>query len=270
MKEFLVVDRVSFAYNGVPVLRGIGFTAARGEFLAVAGPNGAGKTTLLRLLGGTLTPLAGEIKLAGVSLRRLNARERARRIGVVGQETYLDFPFSVGEVVLMGRYPYLSRFGHEGPEDLAAARRAMGAARVAHLRDRPVTTLSGGERQRVLLARALAQEPEVLLLDEPVAHLDINHQTAIMDLLRGLTRERGITVVAAMHDLNLTALYADRVLLLAGGTVAASGIPEEVLTPETMQRVYRSEVLTVRHPRTGCPQIMLIPGGNETPCGPGH
>jgi len=270
VKKVVSVERVTFAYNGIPVLRDVSFAAFRGEFMVVLGPNGAGKSTLLRLLGGTLVPSAGEIRLGGIPLQRLSARERARRIGAVAQEVYLDFALTVEEVVLMGRYPYLSRFGHEGPTDRKVARRAMEAVGVEHLRNRLVTTLSGGERQRVLLARALAQEPEVLLLDEPVAHLDINHQTGIMDLLRGLTQERGITVIAAMHDLNLTALYADRVLLLAGGAVTASGTPGEVLIPETLEPVYQSEVLAVRHPRTGCPQIMLIPGRNERRCGPGH
>ncbi len=264
MKDYLSVQNICFAYAGVPVISNLSFSVGHGEVFAVIGPNGAGKTTLLRLLGGNLAPLSGQIRLDGTPLRGLNARQRALRIAAVGQEMHLDFAFTVEEVVLMGRYPHLPRFGHEGPMDRAITRRAMTDVGVEHLASRLVTAISGGERQRVLLARALAQEPECLLLDEPVAHLDLNHQIAIMDLLLKLSREQRITVVVVFHDLNLTGLYADRVLLLAGGRSTALGAPEEVITPELVRRTYRGAVVVVDHPEAGRPQVMLLPGRTGT------
>ncbi|AZK59829.1 Vitamin B12 ABC transporter, ATPase component BtuD [Candidatus Desulforudis audaxviator] len=176
----------------------------------------------------------------------------------------MDFSFTVEEVVLMGRYPHLPRFGHEGPIDREITRRAMADVGVEHLASRLVTTISGGERQRVLLARALAQEPECLLLDEPVAHLDLNHQIAIMDLLLKLSHEQRITVVGVFHDLNLTGLYADRVLLLAQGRNMALGTPDEVITPELILQTYRGAVVVVDHPEVGRPQVMLLSGRTGT------
>jgi iron complex transport system ATP-binding protein len=260
MKDGLSVQNIYFAYAGVPVISELSFSVGCGELFAVIGPNGAGKTTLLRLLGGSLAPLSGAITLDGTPVRALNARRRARRMAVVGQETHLDFAFTVEEVVLMGRYPHLPRFGHEGPMDREIARRAMADVGVEHLASRLITTVSGGERQRVLLARALAQEPECLLLDEPVAHLDLNHQIAVMDLLLKLSRAQRITVVGVFHDLNLAGLYADRVLLLVGGRNLALGAAAEVITPELILRAYRGAVMVADHPKAGRPQVMLLPG----------
>lgn len=239
------------------VLNGIDFTLREGECVGLIGPNGAGKSTLLKLLGGLWQGASGDLQVMGKPLRQYTARERARIIGYVPQSTYLDFPFTVREVVLMGRSPHLGRFQMETARDRAIAERALHAAHAAYLSDRLVTTLSGGERQRVLIARALAQEPRIMLLDEPTNNLDVKHQMDVMALARSLAQGQGLGVVAAVHDLAQAARYCDRLALIVGGEVIADGTPETVLTPERLRYAFGIDAQLYRDPYNGSLALSL-------------
>ena len=252
---------IAFRHPGAagPLFTDLAFTVATRECVGIIGPNGSGKSTLLRLLGGLLEPDAGSVTLEGEPLARLTPRERARRTAVVLPEAPLLFNFSVLEVVLMGRAPHLGLWGLEGKADYAVAHRALEDVGLGSLGERPVHDLSSGERQRVMIARALAQEPRLLLLDEPTAFLDLKHGLAIHEILFDLRRERGLTVVVVSHDLNLAARHADRLVLLQHGRIVADGPPEAVLTPELLSPVYETAVTVLRDPDTGAP--LVIPRG---------
>ncbi len=258
--NLLSANQVDFAYSDVPVLRGVNLNLNKGDFIALIGPNGSGKTTLLKMLAGILAPRAGRVAWEARDLRALPRREIARRIALVPQELTLPYAFSVEEVVALGRTPYVRAFLGETRADRDAIARALEQTGTRALAERFFSDLSGGERQRVVIAMALAQEPQGLLLDEPTVHLDINHQIEILDLIHRLNRERGLTVLATMHDLNLAALYFDRLVLLNDGRIVAEGSPREVLTVETIARVFNARVAIHAHPtRTESPQIILLP-----------
>lgn len=255
----LDVCGVTFKYGSVGALEGASFQVRSGEFLAIIGPNGSGKSTLLRCISRGLRPVGGSILLDGADVRSMTPGDVARRLAVVPQEDNLDLEFGVGEAVLMGRQPHLGRFQPEGPADWEIAHRAMAWTDVLPLAGRPVSGLSGGERQRVLIARALTQEPKVLLLDEPTSHLDVNYQVEILDLLSRLNREKGLTVIAVMHDLNLAAQYFDRFMLLSQGRILALGNAGEVLTASNLKKSYGGEVSVSQHPVHGYPLITVWP-----------
>ncbi len=260
MVVFRVID-VSCSYGSVPVLDGITFNVERGTFTGVLGPNGSGKTTLVRCLSRVLKPRRGTVLLEDRDLYTENPRRVARKMAVVPQESDTAFSFTVAEVVLMGRFPHLKMFQKEGEKDFAAAARAMELTGTSHLAGRPVTALSGGERQRVVIARALAQEPEVILLDEPTSHLDINHQLEVLELLKRLSRQENLTVICVFHDLNLAAQYCDRLIVMKEGRIFALGRPEEVLTPQNVRNVFGASVAVRRHPLSGRPLIAVLSGG---------
>ena len=247
---------LSLAYRHQPVLRDLSLCLEGGVLTALIGPNGAGKTSLLRLLSGSLAPTAGQILLNERNLTQLSDAERARQIAVVPQSAQFPEGFSVGELVLMGRAPHLPRFGAEGSHDYAIAEHAMQQTDILELAQRSANELSGGERQRVLLARALTQQPRVLLLDEVTAHLDLKYQLSSLELARELAHT-GLIVVAVLHDLNLAASYAERVLLIHRGQILADGSPHEVLTSERLYSVYGINALIDRHPQSGKPLIVL-------------
>lgn len=251
------LDGVTFAYTDAPVVREVSFSVARGELIGIIGPNGSGKSTLLRIMSGLLRPQQGSVHVEGRPVGDYRRRELGRLIAVVPQDTALTFPFSVTEMVLFGRTPHLGGFGFERAADLAAAERALARTETAHLARRAVTELSGGERQRVILARALAQEPAHLLLDEPAAFLDIRHEVEMYDLLRDLQRE-GMTVVSVLHDLNIAALYCDRLLLLHEGRLVRLGTPAEVITYATLTAVYGTEVYVAMNDVTGCLNVLPL------------
>jgi iron complex transport system ATP-binding protein len=250
-------------------LDGVSLQVQSGEMLGVVGPNGSGKTSLLKMLARLLSPLEGRVDLFGRDLASMAQREVARLVGVVPQETQQFFPFTVAETVLMGRFPHRHRdrwggeFGWETHEDIAIAEQAMVTMDIVHLADRAVTDLSGGERQRALIARALAQTPRLLLLDEPTAFLDLHHQVAICSVLRRLKEERGLTIIVVSHDLNLVSQYCDRLLLLDEGRVVRLGIPREVIEPDVLETVYRCRVLVDQHPASGLPRVTL-PGRHSS------
>jgi iron complex transport system ATP-binding protein len=234
----ITVTGLSFSYGARAVLENLSFEVGEGEFVGLIGPNSAGKSTLLRLLSRLRRPSKGAITLKAKSLEDWSLQELAKTMAVVSSEDYFAFPFSVGQIVLLGRTPYLSRGRWERPEDYAAAQKAMQVTDVLHLADRSIQQLSSGERQRVLLARALAQEPKVLLLDEPTAHLDLGHQWAFFDLLDRLHREQGVTIISAIHDLSLAARYADKLILLHQGCLHSQGSPKQTLMAEAVREVF--------------------------------
>jgi len=254
----LEAQNLTIGYDGQPVLREVYLTAPRGQLIGVVGANGSGKSTLVRALSRTLPPISGRVLLDGVDVYSMTPRELARRLAVVAQDHSVAFEFPVQDVVMMGRAPHLSRFGLEGPRDFGIARQAMELTHTTIFADRPITSLSGGERQRCMIARALAQEPSVLLLDEPTAHLDINHQIEILDLARRLTAERDLASVIVLHDLNLASQYCDQLILLAQGKVVAEGKPQDVVTEGRIRVAYGSDVQVRLHPTTGRPYVTLL------------
>jgi len=245
-----------------PVLAHIDLRLEEGEVLALIGPNGAGKSTLLRVAAGVLPPAAGRVLLEDRDLSTLPARERARHIAVVPQEGPIPSGLFVREMVSLGRTPYSRLLLGPTAGDRDAVDWALSAAGVHDLADRFVEELSGGERQRVILARALAQQPRLLLLDEPTANLDLHHQVAMLELVRGLSRSQGLAVLAAIHDLQLAALYCDRVALLSGGEIVSQGAPEVVLTAPLLHAAFGQRVVLSAHPTHGVPLVALVPNGN--------
>lgn len=255
----LTVDNVSFSYIiGTPTLRNVSLSVTRGEFLTLVGPNGSGKSTLLKLLDRIYLPDSGAIHLDGKALSAYARPDLARRIAYVPQDRETAFSFTVEEIVLMGRAPHSAGAIFEAPQDRDIARRMMEMTDIAHLASHPITNLSGGERQRAFIARALAQQPLVLLLDEPTAHLDIAHQVEIFRLLRSLSVDTGLTVVSVSHDLNLAAMYSDRIAMLLCGALTAVGTPPEVLTVERIREVFRADVVVDRHPETDAPRVTMV------------
>ena len=251
-----------------PVLRGVDLRLEPGEVVALIGPNGAGKSTLLRAAGGVLRPRAGRALLHDRDMATLKPRDIARQIAVVPQEGPVPAGLIVREMVGMGRTPYMRMLLGPTSRDREAVDWALDAAGVTDLAERFVDELSGGERQRVILARALAQEPRLLLLDEPTANLDLHHQVAMLELVRGLTRERGLSVLAAVHDLQLAALYCDRVALMQAGRILSDGPPEAVLTEALLLQTFGQRVVLSPHPTHGVPLVALVPNGNARQISP--
>lgn len=255
----LRADNAAFRYHpGAPlVVDGVTLAIERGDLVGLLGPNGSGKTTLLRLLSGTRAPSSGTVRLGGQSLAAQSRREIARRLAVVPQETELAFEYTALEMVLMGRHPHLGLFQVEGPADYTIAREALAATGTAHLETREFHTLSGGEKQRVVIAAALAQQPDILLLDEPTASLDLGYQLDIASLLTALNRDRGVTMVVSTHDLHLAASICRTLVLFRGGRVLAHGPAEAVLTPAHVRALYDVDADVHVHPETG--HLTVVP-----------
>jgi iron complex transport system ATP-binding protein len=255
--RMLLASELSYGYSSGGrrdksfTLDNVSVTVARGSLTGLLGPNGCGKTTLLNLLSGVLQPHHGVVSLNGEPLTGRSRRDIARHLAVVPQETHPAFDYTVMEMVLMGRHPHLGPLELEGPRDLALAREAMAATGTEHLAGRAYMTLSGGEKQRVVIASALTQTPDVLLLDEPTASLDLSYQLEVASLLTRLNRDRGVTMVLATHDLNLAAAICDRLVLMRSGRVFAQGPTREVLTVSTIQRVYGVDTDVSFHPAAG-------------------
>lgn len=253
----VAVDEVAVSFGNARILDGISLDVTAGEFVGLVGPNGAGKTTLLRTMRATLTPDTGSVRVAGDDVHSLSSRAASRLVASVPQESTLAFEFTVREAVEMGRTPHVSRFGGLTEVDHAAVEEAMDRTEIAEFADRPVTEVSGGERSRVLLARALAQQTPVLLLDEPTANLDVNHQIRTLDLVSELTDE-GRTAVAAIHDLDLAARYCDRLVVVADGHVLADGTPEDVLSTDSLRAAFDAEAVVTRDAVTGSPTVTAL------------
>ena len=253
----LTVEKASYAYDTEPVLKNIELAIKQGSFTGLIGPNGSGKSTLVKLLNGTIKPDTGAVYIGGQALAGMNKSKLARAVACVPEETNIAFPFTCLEIVLMGRTPYLKRFQWEKKEDFAIAEKCMELTDTSRFRARPVNELSSGEKQRVIIARALAQEPAILLLDEPTSHLDINHQKEIFDLLRRLNRESALTIFAVLHDVNIASLYCDEIILLNRGAVYLKGNPSGIITGKNIKEVYG---IDVRVDSSGeRPAISIIP-----------
>jgi iron complex transport system ATP-binding protein len=260
--DTLTVDQITYAYDprrryARPVLEQVSLAIPRGRIVGLLGPNGSGKTTLLRLMAGMLTPQSGAVRLDGMPVSAFSRRDLARRIAVVPQETHATFDFTVLDMVLMGRYPHLGPFALEGANDMAIARTALGVTGTSGLESRLFATLSGGEKQRVVIAAALAQASDVLLLDEPTAALDLGYQFEIASLLRRLNAERGTTMIVSTHDLNLVAALCEQIVLLKAGRVVAQGQTRDTLTPENIRLLYEVEADVRFHDRAG--HLTVVP-----------
>ena len=261
-QQAISAQDLTYEIEGSTLLDGVDLHADRGQLVGLIGPNGAGKSTLLRTISGILRYRGGAVLLEGEDLRSLSPRDVAATLALVPQIAPYTYGFTSIELVLMGRYPHLGRFQIEGREDDRIARDAMRLTETEQFADRTLDTLSGGERQRVFVARALAQQPRILLMDEPTANLDILHQLKVLDLVRRLVAD-GLTAVAAIHDLNMAARYCDKLVLLNKGHVLAEGSPADVLTPDTIESVFGVHSAVYRDPTTGALAISLIGPADE-------
>lgn len=254
------IRHLTHAYARVKVIDDLSFDVKVGSFFTIIGPNGSGKSTLMRLISGVLNHVKGEIKIAGRPLKRFSGRELARKIAYVPQTVSQAFPFTVEEFVLLGRSPHQGILGINTGEDYEVAHRAMGFTNVDHLGKRTLDQISGGERQRVFIARAICQEPEIMLLDEPASALDLAHQVMLMDLLERLKIETGTTIVMVSHDINLAAMYSDHMVLLAEGRVVKDGAPIVVLDASILEQIFGCPFLVDLNPLGNLPRIFPIPG----------
>jgi iron complex transport system ATP-binding protein len=259
MKTALAAKDLCHSYGQRPVVNGVSFSVYEGEFFIVIGPNGSGKTTLIRAVSGSIKPEKGQVDIFGRPLQSFSGKELARNIAVVPQTPPADVPFTVADVVLMGRSPHLNLLAIEKREDLELAERAMFFTNVQHLAKRRLDQLSAGERQRVLIARAICQQSRMIVLDEPTAPLDLAHQIHIMGLLERLRKEENVTIIMISHDLNLAAMYADRLLLLKEGSAISQGKPAEVLTFEALEHAYGCVLLVDENPVKKVPRVTLVP-----------
>ena len=263
MSVLLKINNLSGGYYKEDVIRGLSLEVNQGDFLVIIGPNGSGKTTLLRLATRVLPLRKGKIFFKDENIFQMDLKEFCRKVAFVSQDISTSFSFTVMELVLMGRIPHLKRLQFETKRDIEIAMEKLVLTDTLSLKDKRIDELSAGERQRVVIARALAQEPELLFLDEPTSHLDIGHQVQALDLLKRLNRVNNLTIVMILHDLNLASAYSNRIVLLDQGMVFKEGKPEEVLTYQNIEKVYKTIVLVNDHPVTGKPNVVLVPGEKQ-------
>lgn len=238
----LQVEDLQFGYRKELVLKGLSFNIEKGNFISIIGPNGSGKSTLLKTLNQLYSPSAGSILIDGTNINILKKKELARKIALVPQDTLIDYDFTVEDIVLMGRHPYKGRFQKENEKDYKIVNEVLKMTNTFHLKDRIITEISGGERQRVIIAKALAQKPSIILLDEPTSHLDINHQIEILNLLKRLNEEMGTTIVIVIHDVNLASRYSNEIIMLNEGEILEMGSPEKVITKKNIEIAYDLKV----------------------------
>jgi iron complex transport system ATP-binding protein len=259
MNQAIYVNKLSHLFGKEPVLNSITFQIVKGECFIIIGPNGSGKTTLMKIISGIIKARKGEVKILDKPINQYHNKDLARHIAFVPQMASADFPFTVRQIVLMGRSPYLGMLGLEREKDQEIARQAIEFTGLEKLADRTLDRLSGGEQQRVFIARAICQDPDIILLDEPTAALDLAYQARIMDMMDKLKREKGITVVMVSHDINLAAMYADHLLLLRDGEVMCQGTPDKVITYQNLEKAYGCTVLVDKSPLGNFPRITLVP-----------
>lgn len=259
MKTAIDIKNLGCAYGKQPVLKDVSFSIHRGDFFIVIGPNGSGKTTLMKAISGIRSFQKGRIEVLGHAISDFTKKTLAQAVALVPQEVPIDFPFTVNEMVLMGRSPYLGMLGLPQKEDLEIADEAIAFTGVEHLTHRKLDQLSGGEKQLVFIARAICQQPQIILLDEPTASLDLSHQVKIMDLMEKLKISMGVTVVMVSHDVNLAAMYGDTLLLLNNGKVMREGPPDEVLTFKVLEDAYGCTLLVNESPLGKFPSVTPVP-----------
>jgi iron complex transport system ATP-binding protein len=253
----LVIEKLFFSYEkNLDVLRNINLNIKTGEFVGIVGPNGCGKSTLINILCRVLELDKGKILIDNISFHKISQNELAKRVSVVPQESYFEFDFTALEIVLMGRLPYLSRFQLEGPKDHDLAKKAMQKTKCWKFKDKYMRQLSGGEKQRVILARALVQEPKLLLLDEPTSHLDLNFQYDVLDLISDMNKKKKITIISVFHDINLASKYCSRLILMDKGKVIADGKPLDVINSENLSKIYDFNIILKQHPKEGYKYIL--------------
>lgn len=254
------VKNLKFGYKRELTLRNLSFNVEKGKFISIIGPNGSGKSTLLKNLNHIYRPWEGKIMVEGIDINKLRVKELARKIALVPQDTVVDYEFTVEDIVLMGRHPYKGRFQREDENDYKIVKEALELTNTLELKDSVITEISGGERQRVIIAKALAQNPSIILLDEPTSHLDINHQIEILNLLKKLNEEKGTTIVLVIHDINLATRYSDEIIMLHEGKIIGSGTPEKVITKENIEFAYRLNVAIEKNKYTN--SLYLTPINN--------
>ena len=259
----LETHNVCLAYGRNVVMRDLTFQVMPGEIVGLIGPNGSGKSTIIKALSGVVSPYLGKILVNGKDITKIPRHDLASSLGVVPQMPLLPSAFTAFEIVLMGRNPHLGLFQYEGTRELAIAWQAMERTATQELAERRISELSGGEIQSLLIARVLAQETKVILLDEPTANLDIGRQMEILDLIKDLCRENNLTVLAALHDLNLASQYCDQVVLINNGRVHAEGMPEQVINTQNIEEVYGAEGCVFAHPVNGLPTVLLKAGNSK-------
>ena len=259
----LKIENLGLAYDRSVVMRDLTFQVMPGEMVGLIGPNGSGKSTIIKAMSRVIRPYSGKILLDGKNISKIPREELARLLGVVPQMPLLPSTFTAFEIVLMGRNPHLGFFRYEGERDMAITWQAMEKTATQSLAERRVGELSGGEIQRIVIARVLAQEPKSILLDEPTANLDISHQVEILDMIKNLCLENNLTVVAALHDLNLASQYCDRLILINNGQVHSQGTPSEVINSRNIKEVYGAEGCVYAHPVNGLPTVLLKAGSNK-------
>ncbi len=259
MNTAIAIENMSCTYGKLPVIDSISFIVPEGNFFIIIGPNGSGKTTLMKTISGIIRPENGTLNVLGRKITDYSRKELACKLAFVPQDAPLDFPFTVSELVLMGRSPYLGPLGIPDENDLETAHQAIVFTGVKHLENRRLDQLSGGERQRVFIARAICQQPEIILLDEPTASLDLSHQVKVMDLMEQLKEEKGVTVIMVSHDVNLAAMYADTLLLLKDGKIVSHGKPDDVLTYQTLESAYDCTLLVDKSTLGAFPRITPVP-----------
>lgn len=258
MDTLLKINNLSGGYHKETIIKDISLEIRKGDFIGIIGPNGSGKTTLLRLISKVLLPQKGNITFKEKDIAAMNLKEFAQLVAFVAQDTIINFSFGVLEIVLMGRIPHLKRLQIETKEDYLIAEKALIMTDTLYLKEKEVDELSSGERQRVIIAKALAQEPLLLFLDEPTSHLDIGHQIQILDLLKKLNRQKNLTIVMVLHDLNLASEYCNRILLLNEGRIFKEGSPSDVLTYQNIEAVYKAVVVVIDNPINAKPHIILV------------
>ena len=264
MGNILEIKNLVCGYVEKEIIKQVSFSAKEGEFLGIIGPNGSGKTTLLRSITGLLKYWEGEVLYNGRNISKIPLREFAQNVAVLPQILNINFSFTVQQLVLMGRYPYLKKFQSISKKDLDIAKNSMSLTDISHLNERRVGELSGGEWQRVLIAQALTQEPKLLLLDEPTTHLDITHQIETLDLIKKLNKEKNLTIIVVLHDLNMASEYCEKIIMLENGEIYIEGTPEEVLTYKNIEEVYKTIVVVIENPVSKKPHVVLIPGKEGT------
>ncbi len=252
------INNLEFGYGDSLILKDISFNVKKGEFLSIIGPNGSGKSTLLKTLNRLTHIKNGSILIDDKDIEEYKTKDLAKKVALVPQDTTLDYEFSVEDVVTMGRHPYKGRFEKEDQEDKAIVYEAMEMTNTFKLKDRLITEISGGERQRVFIAKALAQKTQIIFLDEPTSHLDINHQMDVLNLLKKLNKEKNITIILVIHDINLAARYSDEIILLNHGVIQGKGTPEEVITSENVELAYNLNVIIEKSKYTDTPYLIPL------------